>query len=138
MDRKLLALISLFFISFAFFAALTVGYRPIITLIRAREDFTPSPARSRIIAWPLSSLKSDGLAQSEINVFIVSNSDKPIANKVVTLSSSLGQIKENSVTTDNNGKATMHLISTVPGIAEIQATVDNNIVLSQKITVKFD
>lgn len=138
MDKKLLALIMLFFISFAFFAGLTIFNEPLSTLISAKEDFTPSPVRSKIIAWPLSSLEANGVSESEINVFIVSESDKPISNKEVTLSTTLGSLKEASATTDNNGKATLHITSSAPGIAEIQATVNPGITLNQKVTIKFE
>jgi len=138
MDRKLLALISLFFISFAFFAGLTIFQKPLNTLISAKEDFTPSPIRSRILAWPLSSLKANGISESEINVFVVSESDKPIPNKIVRLTTSLGSIKEQSSTTDNTGKATFHLISSTPGVADLHAIVDPNINLAQKVSIKFD
>ncbi len=137
MDRKLLALITLFFISFAFFAGLTIFNKPLNTLIRAKEDFTPSPVRSRIIAWPLSSINANGLSESVINVFIVSESDKPIPNKAVTLISTLGTVKEPNATTDNNGKATLHLTSATAGVAEVQATVEPGINLNQKITIEF-
>ena len=138
MDKKLLALIALFFISFAFFAVLTIFDKPLSTLIRAREDFTPSPRRSKILAWPLSSINANGVAESEINVFVVSESDKPVPNRQVTLTSSLGNIKEPSVTTDNNGKATLHITSTSPGVAQIQASVEPGIILTQKITIQFE
>ena len=138
MDRKLLALITLFFLSFAFFAGLTIFNSPLNSLIRAKEDFTPSPIRSRIIAWPLSSIKANGVSESEINVFIVSESDKPISNKQVTLTTTLGNLKETSVETDNNGKATLHISSTTPGIAQIQASVEPGIRLNQNISIEFE
>ncbi|OGK23782.1 hypothetical protein A2954_03140 [Candidatus Roizmanbacteria bacterium RIFCSPLOWO2_01_FULL_37_12] len=138
MDKKLLALITLFFISFAFFAGLTIFNDPLTRLIRAREDFTPSPVRSKILAWPLSSIKANGISESEINVFIVSESDKPVPNKLVTLTSTLGNLKESSATTDNNGKATLHITSSSPGIAEVQASVEPGVNLNQKITIEFE
>lgn len=138
MDRKLLALITLFFLSFAFFAGLAIFESPLNTLIRAREDYTPSPIRSRIIAWPLSSIKANGVSESEINVFIVSESDKPIPNKQVTLTTTLGSLKESSVATDNNGKATLHISSTTPGVAQIKASVEPGINLNQNISVQFE
>lgn len=138
MDKKLLALISLFFISFAFFAGLTIFNEPLNTLIRAKEDFIPSPVRSKIIAWPLSSLKANGVSESEINVFVVSQSDKPVPNKQVTLTSTLGNLRETSATTDNNGKATLHISSTTPGVAQIQAVVEPDISLNQKVTIQFE
>lgn len=138
MDRKLLALITLFFISFAFFAGLTIFNNPLNTLIRAKEDYIPSPVHSKIFAWPLSSIKANGISESEINVFVVSESDKPIPNKQITLTSSLGTVKESTASTDNNGKATLHITSATPGIAQIQAIIEPGININQKITVEFE
>src|SRR3989344_9028731 len=104
MDKKLLTLIMLFFLSFAFFATVTIFNKPLTQFIRAEEDFEPSPVRSTILAWPLSYLKADGLSESVINVFVISESDKPIANKLVTLTNSLGILKESAATTDDSGK----------------------------------
>lgn len=137
MDKKLLALITLFFISFAFFAVVTVFNKPITQLTRAKEDFTASSERSKLIAWPLT-VMADGASESQINVFIVSESDKPLSNKVVTLTTTLGQLRSTAATTDNNGKATFSLISTTPGLAEIEAIVEPNIRLSKKISIKFE
>ena len=138
MDKKLLALIMLFFISFVFFVGLTIFNNPLRYLTSAKEDFTPSPVRSKIIAWPLSSLKAHGVAQSEINVFVVSESDKPIPNKQVTLTSTLGNLRETTVITDNNGKATLHITSSNPGVAQIEAMVEPGIKLNHKITIQFE
>src|SRR3989338_8641023 len=138
MDRKLLALITLFFISFAFFAAVTIFNKPLTQFTRAKEDSIPSSIRSKILAWPFPSLKADGASESVISVFVISESDKPIANRVVTLSNTLGNLIETSATTDNNGKATFRISSTTPGIAEIEALVEPDVKLSQKISIKFE
>ncbi|MBI4225714.1 Ig-like domain-containing protein [Candidatus Roizmanbacteria bacterium] len=138
MDKKLLALIMLFFISFAFFAAVTIFNKPITELTRAKEDLTPSVVRSKILAWPFPSVKADGISESVISVFVISESDKPLENKVVTLSNNLGQLRQTTATTDNNGKATFNITSTTPGIAELEATVEPNIKLSQKLSIKFE
>ncbi|MBI4009114.1 Ig-like domain-containing protein [Candidatus Roizmanbacteria bacterium] len=137
MDRKLFALITLFFISFAFFAAITIFNKPLTQLTRAKEDITPSGERSKIISWPLT-VKADGLSESKISVFIVTQSDKPLANKVVTLTNTLGQLRETAVTSDNNGKAVFTISSTTPGIAQIEAIIEPNIKLTRKISIKFE
>ena len=138
MDKKLLALITLFFISFAFFAAVTIFNKPLTQFTRAKEDFTPSADRSKIIAWPFPTLKADGISETVISVFVVSESDKPISDRVVTLSASLGNLKVSTVTSDNNGKAEFRLFSSVPGISEIEATVEPNIKLNQKVSIQFE
>ena len=138
MDKKLLALITLFFISFAFFAAVTIFNNPITQFTRAKEDFTPSAERSKILAWPFPSVKADGLTGSTINVFVVSESDKPISDRIVSLSSTLGNITNTSAITDKNGNATFNISSASPGIAEIEAVVDPDIKLIQKISINFE
>lgn len=138
MDKKLLALITLFFISFAFFAAVTIFQQPLTRFTRAKEDFTPSPARSKILAWPFPSVKADGLTESTISVFVVSESDKPISDRTVSLSSSLGKLTNPTSITDKNGKATFNLSSASPGIAEIEAVVEPDIKLNQKISLSFE
>ncbi len=138
MDKKLLALIALFFISFAFFATAVVIKGPLGPFTRAKEDLTPSPVRSKILAWPYPSLKADGVSESVINVFVISESDKPITNRIVTLSTTLGNLKETTAATDNNGKATFHISSTAVGLSEIEAMVEPNIKLNRKISIKFE
>ncbi len=143
MDRKLFALITLFFISFAFFAIVTVFNKPITQFTRAKEDSTPSGTKSKIIAWPLE-VAADGEKTSIINIFIISESDKPLSNKVVTLTTSCGQLKQAASTTDNNGKASFELSSNDPNCtAQVGAIVEPNITLTNsngapnKVSIKF-
>jgi len=138
MDKKLIALIALFFISFAFFTAVIIFKEPLTQLTRAKEDYTPSSVHSKILAWPFPTVKADGISESVISVFVISQSDKPLVNKLVTLTSTLGKLKETTAETDNNGKATFRISSTTSGIAEIEATVEPNIKLNQKISIAFE
>lgn len=138
MDKKLLALMVLFFLSFAFFSIMTVFNKPITQFTRAREDVTPSINRSKIIAWPFPIIKADGISESTINVFIISESGIPLSNKVVTLVSSFGQLRESAVSTDNNGKAAFKITASTPGIADIEAIVEPSLKLSQKLSLKFE
>ncbi|OGK18517.1 hypothetical protein A2866_00900 [Candidatus Roizmanbacteria bacterium RIFCSPHIGHO2_01_FULL_39_8] len=137
MDKKLVALLFLFFVAFGFFSAVTVFNKPITQFTRAKEEILPSASKSKIIGWPLT-LKADGQTESTISVFVVSESDKPLTDKSVKLLSTLGQVKEQSVTTDGNGKAEFHLVSTTPGTAEIEAEVDPSIKVTQKVTIQFE
>lgn len=137
MNKKLFALLMLFFISFGLFAFVTVFNKPITQLTRAKEDSVPSAERSRMIVWPLN-VKSDGTTGATITVFVVSESDKPLPNKVVTVSNTLGQFKETAVTSDSSGKSVFTLTSQTPGIAEIEVMIEPNIKLAKKISVKFE
>ncbi len=133
MDRKFIGLFSLFFIVFALFAVLVVAQDPLKRLTRATEDKSPSPTTSVLLAWPLTvPLQS----QSTITAFIRSLSNKPIANKVVSFTTSLGVLRDQSLISDDAGKVETSLVCTQPGIAEIGAVIDNSIPVSQKITVE--
>lgn len=138
MDRKLIFLLVLFFISFGFFASVIVFNKPITQFTRAKDEVTPSASRSRIVAWPFPIVKADGYSESTINVFVISEGDKPLSNKIVTLITNFGTLRETAQNTDNNGKATFHISSSSPGIAEIQAVVEPSINLKRKISLKFE
>lgn len=135
MDKKLLGLVLLFIASFVFFIAILFFNEPLSKLTRAKEETVPSPQKSLIFAWPLT-IKSDGKDISQINVFIRNKDNKLIPDKKVELRSSLGDIKNITVSSDANGKTTFQLTSTTPGIANITAVADG-IKLDSKITIKF-
>ena len=138
MDKKLVALIMLFFITFALFVGALIFKDPLISLTRAKEGYTPSPVRSMILAWPIRAVVADGISESVINVFVISQSNRPLADKVVTLTNSLGSLDKKIVKTDNNGKATFKISSNTPGVAEIEATVEPNIKMANKISINFE
>jgi hypothetical protein len=137
MDKKLLSLASLFFLTFGIFAAVVVFNKPLTQLTRAKEDTEPSAANSLLFAWPLK-VPADGKQLSEITVFVRSTGTKPISNKTVSLTSSLGSVKESSQTTDSEGKAVFHLTSEAAGVAEVTATLDGALKLNQTVTIKFE
>lgn len=137
MDKKLFLLISLFFLSFLIFTSILVFNKPLTQLARAKEDLTPSIDKSKILAYPLYSIAANGQAESLISVFINSASEKPLANKVVSLNTSLGELTPQSAATDANGKAVFRIRSTSPGVANIEASVDS-LKLRQTVSVKFE
>lgn len=137
MDKKLLGLMSLFFLSFALFAVMVVFEKPLSRLTRAKEDFDASPTHSLIFAWPLT-VKADGVSTSTITVFVRSTKGKPLADKTVTIDTPIGNLREGTVISDKEGKAVFQLTSAEIGTAEIQAVVENTVSLQQKVTVKFE
>lgn len=137
MDKKLGSLLAIFVIVFAVFIGFVLFNQPIRTFTRASEELVPSSESSLIFAWPLNS-KADGLSKVQINVFIRNSKNYPLNNKKVNLTTTLGNITNNSDTTDKSGKATFSLVSNSPGIAEVKAFVDNQIQIKQTVTVKFD
>lgn len=136
MDKKFIGLISLFFLTFGVFSATVLFNKPLTQLIRAKEDIAPSTANSLIFAWPLT-VNADGKSTSSVTVFVRTTTDKPIANKQVSIASTLGSFKNNIETTDNGGKATFTLTSDTKGIADIEAAIDND-KIQQKVSVKFE
>lgn len=127
---------SVFFLTFSIFAGVVLFSKPLTNLIRAKEDVVPSATNTLIVAWPLT-VTADGVTASEISVFVRSETGKPISNRVVSLSSSIGTFKEPSATTNKEGKAAFTLTSLEKGVADVSATVDNT-PISQKISVKFE
>ena len=137
MDKKLGALLTVFFLSFTLFITVVFFNKPIAKFTRAKEDFLPSSTNSLVLAFPLT-VKADGSSKSIINVFIRSDKGIPIKEQKVTVSSSLGDITEVNGTTDDQGKATFNLSSSQPGIAAIEAIIGGTMTLTQKLSVKFE
>lgn len=137
MDKKLGALLGVFFLSVTLFITVVFFNKPIAKFTRAKEDFLPSSAKSLILAFPLT-VKADGVAESTINVFIRSDKGIPIKEQSIAISTSLGDVKEPTSATDDQGKATFHLSSSTPGIAAIEATIGGSVTLTQKLSVKFE
>lgn len=137
MDKKLLGLITLFFLSFLFFISVILFNKPLTEVTRAKEDAVTSSENSLIFAWPITA-KADGQSEVTINVFVRSENNRLIPGKSVSVTSTLGQIKTVSNISDKNGKTTFVLTSDSPGNAEIGATVDSTTSLSKKLTIKFE
>lgn len=137
MDKKLVGLMSLFFVAFLFFTTLVVFKQPISTVTRAERANEPSGTSSLIFAWPLNA-KAGSAGEVKIDVFVRSETNAPLENKTVALTSTLGNVQALSPQTDKGGKATFLLKSDGPGLAEVAATIDNKTPLSQKLTIKFE
>ncbi len=137
MDKKLIGLILVFFIAFGLFVSILVFQQPITKLTKAKEEFLPSPTKSLVFAWP-NSLPADGKSESVITVFVRNEKEFPITNKKVTLTTTLGTIKEIQPVSDKQGKTEFKLSSTSSGVAQIKATIDNSLKLTQTISVQFE
>ncbi len=136
MDKKFTALTAVFFLSFLLFATLVVFKAPITTFTRASEETTPSAETSRMIVYPLS-LPADGTSESVITVFVANSKEKPLPNKIVSATTSLGQLSAQSVTSEGaNAKAEFKLSSSTPGTAQITVTIDNSVNL-KPVTIEF-
>lgn len=139
MDNKIIGLLVIFFLSFAIFIIFVFFNKPLSTLTRASEESkTVSPAESKIIFYPYT-VKADGKSSSVIQVFLVSIKGNPIKDKRVRLQTSLGSVVESelSKSDEDHSYYTFHLISNIEGTAQVEAIVDNNMILNQKISVLF-
>lgn len=137
MDKNFVSLIIVFFLAFGLFITLTTFNKQIATLTRAKEESVPSSETSLMFAWPLTA-KVASSTPVEINIFIRNANNLPIGGRKVTLSSTLGKFTQESGITDKSGKTTFYLSSTDPGLAEVSGTVDDQIQLKQKISIKFE
>ena len=136
MDKKFTALTGLFFLSFLLFVTLVVFNNPLTTLTRASEESDPSAATSKMIVYPLT-LPADGKSESTITVFVANSKQKPLPNKVITASTTLGDLKEQSVVAaGQNAQGSFELSSTTPGTAELTITIDNTVKL-KPVTIQF-
>lgn len=136
MDKKLIGLVAIFLLTFSLFISILVFQQPITKLTKAKEEFLPSSTKSLIFAWPLS-LPADGKSETIINVFVRNEKETPITDKKVTLTTTLGIIKETQPISDKQGKTEFKLSSSNQGVAQIKTTVDNSIELEQKISIQF-
>lgn len=135
MDKKLLALVTIFLIVFSLFTSLMIFNKKLSTLTRAKEDFSPSSSKTLLFAWPLL-LPADGRSESTITIFVRNEKLFPLNNKKVILTSDLGTIKEIQSISQKDGKAEFKISSSIEGVAKIKATVDN-IPIAQTISIKF-
>ncbi len=69
-------------------------------------------------------LKNDGTSQATIRVEVFTNS-QPVDGVTVTLTTTLGTLASNSLTTANGAATTTLTSSTTTGLASIVATVEN-------------
>lgn len=68
---------------------------------------------------------ADGVDSSKITVFARNEEGVGIANRTVTVASSLGTISPGQQLTDNYGKAEFTVISSVIGKADLTVNIDN-------------
>jgi hypothetical protein len=136
MDKKFVSLMILFFLSLGLFGTYVIFNQTIKSYTRAAAESVPSSQTSLIFAWPLTAKTGDKV---DVNVFVRSSNNSPLQNQVVKLSTNLGNISDpDNLKTDKSGKANFTLSSDTPGVAELTTLVNDNIQLSQKVSVKFE
>ncbi len=135
MDKKFLGLAILLILTFIAFVAFVVATGTFNVFSRANNNSLPSLSNSLVFAWPLE-VVADGKARSEVSVFIRNAEGKGVANKQVSLTSSIGTFQAPTATTSDDGKAVFSITSSEIGVAQIDAMVDNR-KLQRSISVKF-
>lgn len=136
MDKKLVGLVALFFISFAVFSTLMVTNRSLTSFTRANvQDTKADLNKSLIVVYPIVS-QSGAQEAITATVFVRNSRNSPLENKQVTLTSTLGTVREGTVVTQD-GKATFHITSTTPGQSVLTAEVMGEGPLTQNVTVTF-
>lgn len=138
MDKKLVGLMGIFFLFFAIFA-LSVALPPntFTQFTQADVETLPSAQATRILAWPLYGIKSDGQSESTITVIVRNAKTKPLEGRMVSIVTTLGTLRQSAVPTNKEGMAVFHLVSDTPGTAYIDVTIDSSIQTSQKVSVQF-
>lgn len=135
MDKKLLALVALLFITIGLYSLFAFFKVPIAIFTQASQTNEPSTQSSLIFAWPLD-LPADGKTESEISLFIRNEEGRGIPETSVRLTSSVGTVRESLLLTNSEGKAIFHLSSSQVGVAQVEAFMDNK-KLQQTISIKF-
>ncbi len=136
MDRKLILLGAIFILAFISFISVVFLNEPIARLTRAANPSRqPSAQTSLIFAWPLT-VEADGNTKSEISVFIRDAEGRGLENQEVRITASAGRLNSPSAVSDSTGKAVFNLTSDTPGVANIEAFVDNTKLL-RKVSVQF-
>ena len=126
---------SVFLLSFALFLSLVFINQTVGNDTRASNSLKPSVNTSFILSFPLEVV---GTEPSTITVFVRDEDTKPLPNRAVTLSSSIGSINTPNLITDGDGKATAEFTcNNVPsGIAQINAIIDDTLSLTKTVTIK--
>lgn len=138
MDRRLLSLMFVLFLSVILFVAAVVFQQPLARFTRAKEEFTISPTASKVLIWPVT-VNADGSSFALVNVFLSSQTGKPISNKKIVLDVTIGTVSPIDAVSDTNGKAMFKVVSTTEGVATIAITADETVRLIQTppITILF-
>lgn len=110
------------------------------TIFSSRANSTnnhlPTKENSYLFASPIQA-KADGQEKIRITVFLLDSDGIGVSQqKVILNTSSKVQIETLQSITDDTGKATFNVYSTIPGKYEISATT-SNLTLSQKINLLF-
>jgi hypothetical protein len=136
MDKKFVLLMIVFFLVFGVFITSTLLNKQIANITRASTETYPSSQTSLIFAWPLDVSLAERKT-SEVNIVVRNGNNNNLGNQTVKLETDFGTLDQSEKITDKSGKVNFILTSNVEGTANLSATINNTIPLSQKISVKF-
>jgi len=139
MDKKFLAVFTVFLLIFSLFATIVIFNKPISQMsARANPASQPSGEKSLLLLTNFQPLKIN--EQAVVNVAVRSESGEPSFNKKVTLTTSLGNVIEPELATsvNNKGVVSFHITSSTPGTAIISAMIDKKILIKNKVTLIFE
>ena len=80
--------------------------KSLVSFTRAKEDYAPSGKASLLFGFPLM-IKADGVAKTTINIFVRSDKGMPVKDQNVTVTATIGDLSQSTVTTDEKGKASV-------------------------------
>ena len=136
LEKKQYLMIGVLFLSIlvVYFLASYVVPRMFVVLTKAAPAYKVSVGNSKMIGENILA-KADGIDKCVVNVYIMDSSDKGVPKKNVMLTG-IGGIVPQNMTTDNSGKASFSITSSVEGQFELSGTVDG-VVLPGRIKVTF-
>jgi hypothetical protein len=131
-DNKFVTLILFFFLAFGFFAVSVVSQRAL--RIQASKNIVPSGQNSLLLVFPLTLTVGQ---KATINCVARDAEGGSATDKTCTISTSCGIVTPASSQTNASGIAQFMLSSENPCTAQLTATLDNTVRVSQTASVQF-
>ena len=132
-DNKLMGLVVIFFLLFGFFTVSVLFGQPIRQRIRANNPPPPS-ATSSLLVVDLTAQ----VGKSATATCIVRAADgSAIANQTCAIAASCGTVSPASGQTNTSGIASFLVTSDAPCTAQLTATVNNSIQITQTASIQF-
>jgi len=122
-DSKFGIVLTIFLILFVAVTYMSLSSQRLPIFTRASNK-TLSMDKSVVLISKLEAM-ADALDSSKITVFARNDEGVGIANKTVTVQSTLGTVTPREQLTDNYGKAEFQTISSIAGKANLTVSIDN-------------
>lgn len=132
MDKKLVVLALMFFLVVGAFSTALFFDQGSLKQTRATQKCAPDIAKSFLVSLP-KDVPPGG--SCEVDAFVRCSDESSVTGADVTLSVTNGTASPANVPTDESGKATFTIVGA--GLAQITATVNNSMQLTQTVTCNF-